>query len=86
MAPGDYPEKIAKYARYYSGATYNGHRTIMGEMVLPDNKFTLKSAAGRHVVSLDAFPVVADGGCSVVWLLYDTKTSQMLWIRCNPVR
>lgn len=82
-APGDRPEAVARYARYFSGATYDGRKVIVGEMVLPG---IFAGPAGTYIVSRDDLPVVADGACGVIWLLYEPRTGKVVSILCNPVR
>ena len=36
-----------------------------------------------QITSVDRFPVVADGGCSVVNMLYDVDADRMVWLHCN---
>ena len=36
-----------------------------------------------HIGSVDDFPLVMDGGCSVIRLLYDADTGRVVGINCN---
>jgi hypothetical protein len=85
--PGGYgraPIPLKKYLRYYAGATVNGRRMIRGEFVL-FNAFDSSKRPGVYIVAEDGLPVVFDGGCTVVNLLYDLKTARIVEISCNGI-
>lgn len=72
---------LKDYERYYAGIVRNGHRMIHAEFVAlgigPE-------ARGQvHVTSEDKFPVIMDGGCGVVNLLYDVESNRVVHIGCN---
>jgi hypothetical protein len=74
-------QPLKKYARYYAGMTANGRPMVRAEFVIADDP---KKPAGRYVVSTENdFPIIEDGGCVVVNLLYDVKLARVVWVRCN---
>ncbi len=42
-----------------------------------------KKQDGIHIVAETGFPLIMDGGCSVVNLTYDVDTSRIVAIQCN---
>jgi hypothetical protein len=70
---------LKDYARYYAGIVQNGHRMIRGELVA----FDARQRGSVHITSVDKFPVIMDGGCGVVNLLYDVETGKIISIGCN---
>jgi hypothetical protein len=91
IKPSDYPKwwyigsprNLADYARYYAEYVEKGHRVIAGEFVqhvgLPDEK-----APGIYIVrSRKLFPMIDDGACSVVNVLYNADSGKLLSLKCN---
>jgi hypothetical protein len=70
---------LKDYARYYAGIVQNGHRMIRGELVA----FDAAQRGHVHITTEDKFPVIMDGGCGVVNLLYDVETGKTVSIGCN---
>ena len=78
---GRYPV-VADYARYYFGYTADGHRMIRGEWVTPWG--SKMKPVGIYVVgSQKDFPVIFDGGCSVVNLVYAVESKRIVSLKCN---
>lgn len=72
---------LSGYARYYAGSTVKGDRVIFGELVTP-----LGSAykPGIHIVGdKRTFPMISDGGCAVINLVYSLRQQKILSIGCN---
>jgi hypothetical protein len=85
--PGGYghpPIPLKEYQRYYAGVTISDRRMIRGEFLLSD-AFDSSKGPGVYIVAEDGLPVVSDGGCSVVNLLYDLKTARIVSINCNGI-
>jgi hypothetical protein len=90
IKPSDYPKwgyvgkapDVTKYARYYAGYSSGGHRLIAGEFVMPESAGD--KPAGIYVVANEKkFPMIADGACSVVHVVYDVDMGRMLSLTCN---
>jgi hypothetical protein len=73
------PSQLAKSTRFYYGFYEDGHQVIHGEI--------LGEGSGRdmkiHIAP--TFPVIFDGGCSVINLSYDPVKRVVLSLRCNGV-
>jgi len=80
--PEGHPLAIDKYARYYLGYTANSHRMIRGRFIIPFGT-KMKPAGVYFVGSQKEFPVVFDGGCSVMNLVYDVEAEHVISLRCN---
>jgi hypothetical protein len=79
--PGHRPV-IAEYARYYFGYTANNHRMIRGELIIPFG--SKMKPAGTYVVrSEKEFPMISDGGCAVMHMVYDVEAGHIMSLRCN---
>jgi hypothetical protein len=86
LEAGDFPRlghspDLSTYARYYAGISENGHHLIVGELLtlVGDSR-----TAGVHIVAGEKdFPVIFDGGCSVMHIRYDVDTSQIISLICN---
>jgi hypothetical protein len=75
---------LTDYARYYAGYTEGGHRMIAGEFVI--QRWANQKPAGVYIVANQGkFPVIFDGGCGIVNLVYDVDTSKLLSFNCNGV-
>jgi len=73
--------ELSDYARYYTGYTKGGHRMIAGEFVAQQ---IAREKAGVYIVAnRRKFPVIFDGGCGIVNLVYDADTSKLLSFECN---
>ena len=73
------PGPLKDYARYYAGIVQNRHHMIRGELIA----FDAAQRGSVHITSEDKFPVIMDGGCGVVNLLYDVETAKTVSIGCN---
>jgi hypothetical protein len=72
---------LSGYTRYYTGSTVEGERVIFGELVIP---LSSQQHPGVHIVgSKKDFPMIFDGGCSVVNLVYSVKEQKIKSIGCN---
>jgi hypothetical protein len=72
---------LKDYERYYAGVVQNGHRMIRAEFVALG---IAPGARGQvHITSKDKFPVIMDGGCGIVNLLYDVQSATVVSIGCN---
>ena len=79
---GEQLRPLKDYARYYAFYLEDGHRRIAAEFVA--DPFVQEGAGGVHVVSSkDSFPAIADGGCSVVHVVYDVDTGKLVYFDCN---
>jgi hypothetical protein len=79
---GEKLRPLKDYARYYAFYLKDGHRRIEGEFVA--DPFAAEGAAGVHIVSSrKSFPLIADGGCSVVHVVYDVDTGKLVYFDCN---
>ena len=90
IQPGDFPKwgyvghpPIATdYVRYYTGTMTHGHRMISGEWVLLH--ITDKKRAGIYVVRSEKdFPIVYDGSCGIVHVVYSVETGHLVSLTCN---
>ena len=68
------------YERFYAGHVSNGDRVILGELIVPFDK----EKPGIHIVhSPKNFPMVSDGSCSVVHVVYSEKQKTITSLTCN---
>jgi hypothetical protein len=75
------PRAVADYARFYAGKVLDGQPMIVGEFVMPG---MAQNPAGIYWVADEwHMPVILEGGCSVVHVLYDVKTSRLVSVRCQ---
>jgi hypothetical protein len=73
---------ITDYARYYTGATMNGESVILGEFVAPSGS----AYKGVYVVHSEVqFPMILDGGCGIVHVVYSVKAQKLVSVGCNGV-
>jgi hypothetical protein len=73
---------ITEYDRYYMGYTDHGQRMIRGEFVMRPERTSVPT--GIHLVpDLKKFPIVLDGGCAIVHIVYAVETARIMWVRCN---
>jgi len=73
---------LSGYARYYAGSTANGEQVIDGELVVPVGAAAYKP--GIHILqSKQRFPMIFDGGCAVIHLVYSVRQQRITSIRCN---
>lgn len=83
ISPGTRPpEPLVKYARYYAGVSLNGHRMIRGVLIVVMPPY-LATRPGISIVRKEDLPIVMDGGCAIINLLYDPAVARTVWIRCN---
>jgi len=72
---------LNRYSRYYLGSSVNGERVILAEFVLG---FDAKQGPGTHVVAGKRdFPVIMDGGCSVINAVYSLREEKIISMQCN---
>ncbi|HEY1215373.1 MAG TPA: hypothetical protein VGE93_17215 [Bryobacteraceae bacterium] len=76
------PPIIGQYARYYFGYKAHNRRMIHGVLILPFGP-KMKPAGIYVVRSQREFPVILDGGCSVMHLVYDLEANQIVSLECN---
>jgi hypothetical protein len=89
IKPGDIPKFsnghrpiVTEYARYYAPYTAGNHRMIRGELVRP--MASNMKPAGIYVVGSEKdFPLIFDGGCSIVIVVYDVETARVVSLKCN---
>jgi hypothetical protein len=89
IKPGDIPKLgsghrpiVTEYARYYAPYMAGDHRMIRGELVRPMGS-NMKPAGIYVVDSEKDFPLIFDGGCSIVNLVYDVETARLVSLKCN---
>ncbi|HEX3675203.1 MAG TPA: hypothetical protein VHU87_13100 [Rhizomicrobium sp.] len=81
--PGRAPTPLTSYARFYWGITTNGHRRIRGVFLNPALP-SFRHRPGVYLSDGSGFiPAPMDGGCSVVNVIYDVQTAQVISIWCN---
>jgi len=68
-----------RYGRDYAGVTLDDRKMIVGRWVRDDSGRTI----GVRIGPLSAIPDIADGGCSVVSVMYDVKTEHLVSMTCN---
>jgi hypothetical protein len=75
---------IADYARYYTGYMADGQQMVAGEFIVPSGSNS--KPAGVYVVrSRKDFPLIYDGGCSIVNIVYSVKLGKIVSLACNGV-
>ena len=80
--PGGHVPAVSEYARYYTGEAFDGRKMVFAELVSLGSGPEIEP--GIHLVgSVAAFPQIADGGCSVVSLVYDVGEARVIGLRCN---
>ncbi len=79
ISPGSKPPAhLSEYARIYAGVTIHGRRMIRGVLLLG-------TPTGASVVRETMLPEIMDGGCGIIYLLYDVEASRVASLRCNGV-
>ena len=73
------PLTVGQYKRYYTVTFVKGRRMIWGYFVLSDKPGIY------HVASRYNFPMINDGGCGVVQVLYDVEAKRIDVLACNGV-
>jgi hypothetical protein len=77
VLPGN-AHSLFEYTRYYAMVTYNGRAMVRGVFVGgPSKLIVVKSEA--------SLPLIMDGGCSVVNVLYDVMAHKVVRAACNGV-
>ena len=78
-------QPLDSFVRYYTGWTQDGHRVIQGTLLTASAS---KDAPGTYIVDPDNIKLIgsADGGGSVIKLLYDADTKIFLSRDCNGMR
>lgn len=72
---------LSGYERFYAAGTLKGEKVILGELVLADSS---KRPPGIHVVSnAKEFPMISDGGCAIINLVYSVGRKTITSIGCN---
>ena len=78
-------ERLARYARYYA---INGNRVVATYTTFVDPQVEHVSLATGHTRWIDDYrrmPLISDGGCSVVNVLYDPSKQKVEHVFCNGV-
>lgn len=68
---------LSRYSRYYSYATQDGRRVIIGDY-----------QRGRVAPGIYRGPpetVILDGGCGVIRLVFDAESGRLLSAQCNGI-
>lgn len=76
------PPVITTYARYYFGYLANGRKMIRGEFVVPFGS-GMKPAGVYMVKDATDFPIIDDGGCAVMQVVYDVEAEHIVSLKCN---
>jgi hypothetical protein len=72
---------VTDYDRYYAGGSKNGESVVLGEFIAADISF---AGAGIHVVrDKKDLPIIFDGGCGVVNIVYSVKLGRVTSLVCN---
>ena len=71
---------LAEYTRYYTGEVLGGSGLVEG-VLLKVPRYS--NDAPINIVPPAAFPAIADGGCGVIYLLYDVDLGRVTSIACN---
>ena len=72
---------LSGYERFYTAGTSKGEKVILGELVLADSS---RRRPGVHTVSsTKEFPMISDGGCAVISLVYSVSSKSITSIKCN---
>lgn len=82
------PPGLEKLSRYYAGITIKGRRMVRAEFTAFTGVDVVNDQAHYdppevRVVPEDHFPVIFDGGCGVVNMLFDVAADRLVWIQCN---
>lgn len=73
---------IAEYERYYYAYLADGHRMIRGELVIPTG--SKMKPPGVYLLSSEReFPMIFDGGCAIMHLVYSVEKAQLVSLTCN---
>jgi hypothetical protein len=73
---------VAKYGRFYTGVFVKGEQIIQGELIVPKEGMYL--TVGAYIVaSVRDLPLISDGGCEVIHLVYDVNTTRFLYFKCG---
>ena len=68
---------LREYSRYYSGRTDKSGKYVIAVFVLDGHE------PGVKIVSPKKMPLVLDGGCTNIDLLYDVKKNLVVNLSCN---
>lgn len=82
VEPSARMEPLAKYDRAYAGMTLSGREMIEGRWVRRPWSKAPQSTDPRIVAYSDLIDV-ADGGCSVVTMMYDVVSDKIAYLECN---
>ena len=75
-------EPLAKYDRAYAGMTLSGRKMIEGRWVRRPWSASPQNIDPR-IVNFGDLPDIADGGCSVVTVMYDVQIDKIAFLECN---
>jgi hypothetical protein len=79
--PSEPKNDLAKYARYYFEYTKNSERLIVGEFLR--GGMSGKPPGIYFVHSEKEFPIIYDGGCSVIHVVYSATKERIVSLECN---
>jgi hypothetical protein len=71
---------LTQYTRYYTGNVAGTSGLVEG-VFLRTPLYSTRSSI--NIVSPESFPSVFDGGCGVIYMLYDVATEGVISIECN---
>ena len=75
---------LSSYGRYYYQLPSQGSPEQVVGVYIKAGTFGIKQPrSGREWRAQDQIPRIADGGCSVVTVIYDVKASRIVSARCN---
>lgn len=74
LPKGAYP--LSKYTRHYAAVNRGGRTMVRGVLVGGPSKVVIETVKSD-------LPVIMDGGCDVVNVLYDTKMHKIVNVFCN---
>ena len=75
---------IGSYARYYTGITLHGRKTVYGEYIsreLNESGYPV----GVHIVAWNKMPVISDGGCYLIDLWFDVSSGRVTAFVCHGI-
>ena len=67
---------LFEYTRYYAAVLHDGRSMVRGEFVGGPSKVVV-------VKGESSLPLIMDGGCSVVNVLYDVMAHKVVQVSCN---
>jgi hypothetical protein len=80
--PSGHSPRVTEYARYSAGDIVDGQKVVLGEFVIPEG--SKEKPPGIYIVqSKKGIPMIFDGGCGVVHVVYAVEAGRILSLRCN---